>query len=68
MITKISAGEKIRNVVISVITQIGHIKKYRIDDIDREVPYNLEFLAGDNIYNILIKLCDFYPDWEFFLI
>ena len=51
--TTIPAGSNIRNSLISTVTQIGKISKYRIDDVGQTVPYDLEFNTGANTFDII---------------
>jgi len=62
--TKISEGTNIREAIISTITQLGGITKYRVEDIGKTVPYDLEFSTGANAYDIVKELRDLYPGWE----
>lgn len=64
--TKIPAGSSIRDSIISTVTQLGKISKYRIDDVGQTVPYDLEFNTGANTFDIIKELRDLYPGWETF--
>jgi len=64
--TEIPAGSSIRNSMISTLTQFGGIKDYLIDDIEKEVPYDMAFSTGSTVYNIVSQLRDLYPGWETF--
>lgn len=66
MTTKIPAGSDIRESMVSVITELGKITKYRIDDIGKEVPYDLEFGQGSTVWDIIKALRGLYPGWEAF--
>lgn len=66
-ITKIPAGSSIRNSMISVVTQLGGIEKYSVDDMGgNTVPYDLEFSRGSNVYDMIVQLRDLYPGYETF--
>ena len=62
--TVIPSESDIRSAMISTITELGGITKYRIDDIGKTVPYDLEFLQGVVVWDIVKKLRDLYPGWE----
>lgn len=64
--TTIPAGSKIRDSMISTITQLGKISKYRIDDVGQTVPYDLEFNTDATVFDIIKELRDLYPGWETF--
>ena len=61
---KIEAGSSIRNAMKDIITQLGGINKYRIEDVGKTVPYDLEFGTGVSVYEIVKELRDLYPGWE----
>lgn len=64
--TKILAGSNIRNAMISTITQLGNVTDYRIDPMEGEVPYDLEYGCGTYPYQIITDLRDLYVGWETF--
>lgn len=64
--TMIPAESDIRNAMVSTITELGGIKKYRIDDIGKSVPYDLEFSQGAVVWSVVKELRDLYPGWETF--
>jgi len=64
--TTIPADSKIRDAIISTLTQIGKITKYRVDDIGQTVPYDLEFNTGASTFDIIKELRDLNPGWETF--
>lgn len=64
--TKIVAGSSIRNAMVQNVTQLGRIQKYRIDDVGKDVPYDLEFSTGSNVQAINVELRDLYSGWETF--
>lgn len=57
---------KVRDVLIDTITQLGGIKKYNIELMDKDIPYDLEFGIGATIWEIITTLRDLYPGWETF--
>lgn len=61
----IPAGEDIRKSVLAVLKEMG-IDRYNVEDIRKEVPYDLEFSTPATYCDILSKLCELYPSWEFF--
>lgn len=80
-LTKIPSGTNIRNSMISVVSQLGFIKKYLIEEIGAEfgdvndiytdlkynqVPYDLQFSSGTTVYNIISELRDLYSGYETF--
>lgn len=64
--TEIPAGSPIRSSMISAVTQLGGVRDYLIEDIGKEVPYDLSFPTGASVYDIVVKLRDLYPGWETF--
>ena len=64
--TLIPTESDIRSAMVSTITELGGIKKYRIDDIGKAVPYDLEFSQGATVWDIVKQLRDLYPGWETF--
>lgn len=64
--TKIEAGSDIRSAMVSTVTQLGKISKYRIDDPGKQVPYDLEFNQGGTVWDVIRELRDLYPGWEAF--
>ena len=65
--TTIPVNSNIRDAMISVINQLGFIKKYSIDNICSTtdstanfVPYDLKFSVGCNVFDIVKKLRDIY--------
>lgn len=61
---KIVAGENIRDTFISLLNEIK-IKKYLLVDIDKDIPYDLEF-SGVTYYEILKEILELYPGYEMF--
>lgn len=62
----IPVGSDIRDSIVSVITQNGGVVNYLIEDINKTVPYNLEFGSGVTVYSVIDKLINLYPAWEKF--
>lgn len=63
--TKIEEGSYVRNVMVSLLEEAG-IKKYRVEDIQKFVPYDLEFGTGVTYYKILKQLLELYAGYEMF--
>lgn len=61
----IPAGENIRSAVIAVLHQ-ADISNYLIEDIEKVVPYDLEFNTGVTYAEIWKQLCELYASWEYF--
>lgn len=61
----IEEGNNARAVIISLLGDAG-ITKYLINDIDFEIPYDLEFNAGVTYYEILSKIIELYSGFEMF--
>jgi hypothetical protein len=57
---------KIRDAVVKTITQLGNVKKYRIEDGGKDIPHDLNFSAGTTVYDIIKTLTDLYTGWEMF--
>lgn len=66
LMSKIPADVKIREVIISILTQFGNIKKYYVENLDNVVPYDIEIKSGITIYDMLTTLLDLYPSQEMF--
>ena len=49
--TKILAGASIHDSLVSTVSQLGKITKYRIDDVGKTVPYDLEFDTGTSVFD-----------------
>lgn len=62
----IPAGKNVRQAVYDIITEIGWIKTSMTDSTDNVVPSNLSFTRDDTYEDVLVKLRDLFPDWEFF--
>lgn len=80
LVTKIEEGEKIRNVLIKLITQEAGLSRYRIDTYHRsvpdgyediiaefdEIPYDMEFDIDESVWGKITQIRDLYPGWEAF--
>lgn len=64
--TKIPEGNKIRDVLVSTVTQLGGIEKYRIEELQKEIPYDMEFSTGKTVYDVYKEIQNLYPGWELF--
>ncbi|MDD3267230.1 MAG: DUF5048 domain-containing protein [Burkholderiales bacterium] len=64
--TVIAEGANIRSAMIDTITNLGGFSRYRISDMDKTVPYDLEFTAGASVWEIISKIRDLYAGWETF--
>lgn len=64
--TIIPAESDMRDSIVKTVTQLGGIATYRVDDIGKTVPYDLEFGQGARVWQILRQLRDLYPGWEMF--
>ncbi len=63
---KIPAGTKIREAMVSTVTQLGGFSRFRIEDMEKEVPYDLEFSTGATVWDIISDLKNLYGGWETF--
>lgn len=61
----IPAGEDIRASVIAILKD-ARIGQYLVEDIEKEVPCDLEFQTGVTYCDVFNKLCELYDGWEFF--
>lgn len=61
----IEAGEDIRKTIIATLNSAG-ITRYYVEDIGKEIPYDLEFSGTVTYCDIWTKICDLYDSWEFF--
>ena len=64
--TKIPVDSDIRQTLTSILEQFGKIKEYSIDDINKEIPYDLQFSSESTVYELLNKIRDLYSGWEFY--
>lgn len=62
---RIPAGEDIRKTIIATLKEAG-IDSYIVEDIQREIPYDLEFDTGTTYGEVWEKLCSLYDTWEYF--
>lgn len=61
----IPAGEDIRTSIIGVLDLAG-ITNYVVEDIEKDVPYDLTFETGSTFSSVFEKIRDLYDSWEFF--
>ena len=61
----IEAGASVRESIIKVLELAG-IKRYIIGDMNREIPYDLEFNDSITYYDILQKILELYPGYEMY--
>lgn len=61
----IPAGEDIRTSIIATL-KAAHIENYMVEDIGKEIPYDLEFCGTVTYCDIWTKICELYDSWEFF--
>lgn len=64
--TEIPLDSNIRSSIITLVTQLGGITKYRIEDVGKKTPYTIQFSAGQNVYEMIKELRDLYAGWETF--
>jgi hypothetical protein len=64
--TKIPSGSDIHEVMTNLVTQLGFIKTYRIEDIKKTIPYDLKYNTGSTAYDVIKEVRDLYPGWETF--
>lgn len=62
----IDAGAFIEDAMRHTVTQLGGVSQCRISGITETVPYDLEFGAGSNVYDVVAELRDLYPGYETF--
>ena len=61
----IKAGEDIRTAVIGTLRAAG-ITKYYVEDIKKEIPYDLEFSGTKTWCDVWTKICELYDSWQFY--
>lgn len=61
----IPAGEDIRSSIIALIKKAG-ITNYIVEDIKKEIPYDLEFNGSKTYCDVWTKIRDLYDSWEYF--
>lgn len=62
---KISAGANARTTIRDLLEQHG-ITKYLLNDLDYEIPYDMEFNVGISLYDVLKDILSLYPAREIF--
>lgn len=60
---KIEAGASAYKVIAGLLKDAG-ITAYLMEDVEFEIPYDLEFSAGTTIYEILSEIKDLYSGYE----
>lgn len=61
----IPAGEDIRGSIIATLKD-ARIGSYIVEDIGKEIPYDLKFNTGVTYAEVWKKICELYDSWEFF--
>lgn len=61
----IPAGEDIRESIIATLKD-ARITNYIVEDIEKEIPYDLEFDTGVTYAEVWQEVCELYDSWEFF--
>lgn len=61
----IPAGEDIYKSIVALVEDAG-IKNYIIEDIGKEIPYDLEFNGSVTYCDVWTEICELYDSWEFF--
>ena len=61
--TKIEAGTDAYKAIVGTLKEVG-VSKYIIEDVDFEIPYDLEFSANVTAYEILDEIRNLYAGYE----
>lgn len=61
----IPAGEDIRESVIATLKD-ANIKSYVVEDIHKEIPFDLTFNTGVTYADVWKRICELYDTWEYF--
>lgn len=61
----IEAGQDIRTTVVGLLQDAG-ISNYYVEDIGKEIPYDIEFTDAVTYCDVWTKICELYDSWEFF--
>lgn len=61
----VPAGEDIRQSVLALVKKAG-ITKYYIEDIGKEIPYDLEYSDSVIYCDVWTAICELYDSWEFY--
>lgn len=71
--TKVPAGKNIRDVLVSILSDLGSVKKYNVcnvtnieDSSDNTIPYDISVEAGTTVYDLLNKVLNLYTGYECF--
>jgi hypothetical protein len=60
----VEVDNMIRSAMVSTITELGGIDRYRIEDCGKSVPIDLHFGAGSTVWDVISELRDLYPGQE----
>lgn len=63
----IPQGSYIRDVLVSAITQLTPFNKYIVQDIGKEIPYDIKLSVGSTVSQLINSPRDLYPAWESFI-
>ncbi|RHQ82690.1 DUF5048 domain-containing protein [Clostridium sp. AF22-10] len=61
----IPAGEDMRKSIIATL-KAANIENYVVEEMNKEIPYDLEFDTGVTYSQVWEKIRDLYDSWEFF--
>lgn len=61
----IPAGEDMRQSIIAILKDAG-ITKYVVEEMNKEIPYDLEFNTETTYADVWLKIRDLYDSWEFY--
>lgn len=62
----VPAESGIRDSIINILSEGGLTFDYRIADIGKTIPYDLEYGTGITVYQMLSDIINLYPGWEMF--
>lgn len=61
----IPQGEDMRSAIIATLKEAG-IERYIVEEMNKEIPYDLEFDTGTTYADVWTKIKELYDSWEFF--
>lgn len=61
----VPAGEDMRKSIIATLKDAG-ITRYIVEEMNKEIPYDLEFNTGVTYAQVWTEIRDLYDSWEFF--
>lgn len=61
----IPAGQDMRSSIIATLKDAG-ITRYNVEEMDKEIPYDLEFDTGTTYVQVWTTICNLYDSYEFF--